>query len=304
MSLPSHLLLLFAGLSAVGVSSDTCVSINGPNVRASTLSRFAQAPDLDSTDRIVAKTPDPGTRRWISSAEMVHWGLRPNDGMPKEGICLQRRLEHIDQETVSDAVRTALAARFGSATLILVTSFQPEIGPVGHIRLPTSGYRMLSATGDSCSFLWRGALEYDSHRYVPFEVLGRLRMSSSVLVARRDLSAGDSLSASDYERVNKPGCLEETEITQEHWDGWVVKHSIHRGDTLHPSMLQAPLAVMHGETVRVEALAGAAIVSIDLEATANGRRGESIFARNMKSGKRVKVLLTGPGQGLALQGGQ
>jgi len=297
-------LTLIAVIAPAPLPAGACVEIDGPVVRVAALARLAQAPDSISPDRILTETPDPGTRRWISPAELRRWGLAPNDGWPAEGVCLQRRLQRLPAEAVAEAVQAALLARHGSARLVQVTSFQPAVAPAGHLILPPSGFQMLSTADDSCSFLWRGALEYDPHRTAPVRVLGRFRLAQAVFVARRDLQAGDSLAASDYERVVKTGCSARAEVEPELPDGSILKRPLRLGDSIQPFMLQAPPAVLRGGTVRVVARVGLASVSIDAEAERDGRRGESILVRNPESGKRVWVLLTGKGEGSAMREGR
>ncbi|MGD0580786.1 MAG: SAF domain-containing protein, partial [Bryobacteraceae bacterium] len=143
----------------------------------------------------------------------------------------------MQSEAVAEAVQTALLARHSSARLVQVTSFQPAVGPAGRLMLPPSGFQMLSAAGDSCSFLWRGALEYDPHRTTPVQVLGRFQLAQAVFVARRDLQAGDSLAAADYERVLKTACSARAEVEPELPDGSILKRSLRSGDTIRPFML-------------------------------------------------------------------
>lgn len=301
----SHLqLLLYAVILPAPILARECVEIDGPVVRVAALARFAQVPDSISPDRILTATPDPGIRRWIFPAELRMWGLGPKDGWPAEGVCLQRRLQRLPPEAVAEAVQAALLARHSSARLVQVTSFQPAVGPAGHLILPASGFQMLSAAGDACSFLWRGGLEYDAHRTTPVRVLGRFRLAQAVFVTRRELQAGDSLAAADYERVVKTGCSARAEVEPESPAGSILKRPMHVGDTIQPFMLEAPPAVLRGGTVRVVARVGLASVRIDAEAERDGRRGESILVRNRESGKRIWVLLTGNGEGSAIREGR
>jgi flagella basal body P-ring formation protein FlgA len=297
-------LSLYVVILPVPMLAGACVEIDGPVVRVAALARFVQAPHSISSDRILTETPDPGTRRWIAPAELRQWGLAPNDIWPAEGVCLQRRLQRLPSEAVVEAVQAALLTRRSSAKLIQITSFQPAVGPAGHLILPPSGFQMLSSTDDSCSFLWRGGIEYDAHRSAPVRILGRFRLAQAVFVARRDLQAGDSLAASDYGRVIKTGCSARAEVEPELPDGSILKRPLQKGDTIQPFMLKTPPAVLQGGTVRVVARVGLASVSIDAEAQRDGRRGESILVRNRESGKRIWVLLTGKGEGSAIREGR
>jgi flagella basal body P-ring formation protein FlgA len=281
-----------------------CVDIDGPVVRVAALARFARSPASISPNHILIETPDPGNRRWLSPAEMRLWGLAPKEDMPMQGICVQRRLQRLTSEDVAQAVQDGLLARHGIVKLVQITSLQPSVGPVGQLRLAPSGPQLLSRADDFCSFLWRGAIEYDAHRTVPIRVLGRFQLAQAVFVARRDLQAGDVLTPADYEQVVRAGCSARMEAEPEMPEGSILKQPLRSGDAIQPLMLKAPLAVLQGETVRVVARVGGAAVGIDAEAERQGRRGESILVHNRETGKRIRVLLTGKGEGSAACGGQ
>lgn len=296
-------LALYAVFLPAPSKAGSCVEIDGPVVRAAALARFAQAPDAISPDHILTDTPDPGNRRWISPAEMRLWGLAPTGDSPAQGICVQRRLQRLPLEDVAEAVQAALLARHRTVKLVQITSLQPAVGPAGQLRLSPSGPQLLSRADGVCSFLWRGALAYDAHRTIPFTVLGRFQLGQAFFVARRDLYTGDALTKADYESVVRAGCSAQADAEPELPEGSILKQPLRCGDAIQARMLKAPPAVLQGETVRVMARVGGAAVRIDAEAEREGRRGEFIFARNRETGKRIRVLLTGKGEGSAIYGG-
>ena len=296
------LLFLFGLMIPTAAVGDECISIEAPVVRTGDLRRAIQLPGSLGDDRILARTPDPGTRRWISRSDLLHWGLQANPGLPREGICVQRLLQRLVPESVLESVQGAVIGRYSTATSVQVTSFQPEFGPPGRIHMIPSGYKLLSTSDDSCRFLWRGALEYEAHRSIPVRVLGSFRLSRIVFIARRDLKPGDPLLAGDYERRTQNGCAAQTEVTTDPPEGSLVRQPLPRGEILRPAMLLPPCAVRQGATVRIAGRVGGALVTLDAVAEKDGRRGEAIFVRNQETGKRIWVVLTGPGEGLTAKG--
>lgn len=292
--------VLLVLLSARACAAE-CVAIEGSVVRVSALAPFiehAPAEQLD-LDRILTSTPDPGTRRWITASDMRKWGLPPRESLAIPGVCLERRLHSLQSEEVTREIEAVLQKGRGKVQLMGITSIQPLLVPEGHLSLPSSGFQPLSANNGFCSFMWRGAVEYDSHRLFAVKVLGRYQAETIHFVARRSLQTGDVLSASDYERITKPGCSHggtEMELPE----GSVLRRALNQGDGIEAAMLRAPPVVEEGEAVRVIALAGGASVSIEAIAEKPGSRGERVFVRNTESGKRIRVLLTGKGEANAI----
>lgn len=284
-----------------------CIAVEGPVVRISALAPFIERAQPLDLDRILTSTPDPGTRRWITEAEIRQWGLSPNKRLAAPGVCLERQLRPLQSEDVMREIRLQLHRDHARAQLVGITSVRPLLVPEGHLRLAPSGFRLLSARDGFCSFLWRGAVEFDSNRLTAITVLGRYQAEAVHFVTKRSLQPGDVLTASDYEGITKPGCTgdERAESTslEGSLDGSIARRPIAEGVAIEATMLQAPQVVEEGGAVRVMASAGGAVVGIDAVAEKPGRRGESVFVRNRESGKRIRVLLTGKGEARAIVAG-
>jgi len=93
--------------------------------------------------------------------------------LPVSGVCLERRLYPLQREEVTREIEAVLQKGHGKAHLLGITSIRPMLVPDGHLSLLPSEFQSLSANSDSCSFLWRGAVEFDSHRMVAVKILGR-----------------------------------------------------------------------------------------------------------------------------------
>jgi flagella basal body P-ring formation protein FlgA len=294
--------VLFVLLSAQAGAAE-CVAVEGPAVRVSALAPFIDQAPAQQMDRVLASTPDPGTRRWITAAEMHRWGLSPLESLAAPGVCIERRLRPIRSEDVSHELQVALQQGDPRAQLAGITSIQPLLVPEGHLSWPSAGFRLLSSNDGSCSFLWQGELEFDPHRLMAVRVLGRYRAEIVRLVATRNLQTGDVLSASDYERITEPGCPRSAGAKVPPPEGFVMRRALNKGDDIESLMLKAPSVVEGGTTVRVVASSGGASVTIEAIAENPGRRGDSIFVRTRESGKRIRVLLTGKGEASAFVAG-
>lgn len=289
-------------LLATTAGATECLSVEGPSVRVAALLPFVERAADQPLDRVLTSTPDPGTRRWITTMELRQWGLTPRAGLEQPGICLERQLKPLQAENVRSEIQAALHSGFGDVQLLGITSIQPALSPDGRLSLSLAGLQLLSAADGVCSFLWRGSIEYDAHRLAPVKVLGRYQAETIRFAANRDLLAGDVLSSSDYERTAEPGCPHGA-VGPAPPEGSIMRRALKKGDGIEAAMLKAPTVVEVGSELLVKASAGGASVSMAAIAESAGRRGDSMFVRNKESGKRIRVLLTGKGEASALIAG-
>ena len=290
-------------LLAARAGATECVAVEGPEVQVMALAPFVDRAQFSQMDRILTSTPDPGTRRWITVAEMRQWGLSPRESLAAPGVCVERQLYPLQSEEVMREIQVALQRDHGSAHLARITSVQPLLVPKGHLRLPASGFQLLSAGGGFCSFLWRGSVEFDSHRLIGVRILGRYQAGTVRFAAKRSLQPGDVLGASDYEVTKEAGCSRGAEGEPESPEGSIIRRALNEGDNIDAAVLRAPIVVEQGTAVRVVALVGGASVSIEAIAEKPGRRGESVFVQNKQTGKRIRVRLTGSGEASAAVAG-
>jgi flagella basal body P-ring formation protein FlgA len=276
-----------------------CLAVEGSAVPVSAFLPFVDRTPALPMDRILTSTPDPGTSRWITTAEMRQWGLSPRESLAAAGVCVERQQHPLQSEDVMKEIQVVLQQGHGNAHLAGITSVQPLLVPKGHLRLAPSGFQLLSANDGFCSFLWRGAVEFDSHRLIGVKVLGRYQAEAVRFVAKRKLQPGDVLGANDYEVITEPGCPQAAETQPASPEGSVMRRAMNQGDNIEAAALKAPTVVEEGAAVRVIASAGGVSVSIEAIAEKPGRRGESVFVQNKESGKRIRVLLTGKGEASA-----
>lgn len=289
-------------LLAAPAGAAECLAVDGPAVWISALGPFLDHSQSLPVDRILTSSPAPGTRRWITAAELRQWGLAPRLDVGAPGICLERRLKPLQSEAVRLQIESALQSARGKVQLLGVTSIQPALFTEGELSMPPAGFQLLSANEGVCSFLWRGSIEYDTHSRTPVRVLGRYRSETVRFVAKRDLLAGDDLNAIDYERISEPGCPHDSVGTKP-LEGAILRRDVRKGAAIEASMLKAPAVVEEGSVIRVMASAGGASVSVEAVAEATGRQGENVFVRIRESGKRIRVLLKRKGEASAIVAG-
>ncbi len=280
-----------------------CLQVEGPVIRVSTLTPFIVLQPSIQLDRILASTPNPGAKRWITAAQIAQWSLSPREGMAQIGVCLERELHPLRAESLIGDLQSVLNNHGHDDVQILeITSIQPLLVPDGRLRLALTDFQPLATGVGLCGFMWRSTLEFDSHRLMTVRILGHYEAEATRLVAKRSLQAGDVLSAEDYSRITEFGCSRGTSQSAlpEHS---ILKRAVGSGYRIEPAMLKTQPVVEAGTVVRIEASAGTALVSLVATAESSGARGDAIFVRNDTSGKRIRVVITGKGEAIAIVAG-
>lgn len=130
--------------------------------------------------------------------------------------------------------------------------------------------------------------------YVPV----RVDLPQTVLVARRALEAGHTLTADDLSVVERsrsslpPGA--EADIDQV--VGQVLRFSVAAGQPIVQGMLTGPLRVRSGQSVDLVAIGpGVRLVALG-QAMADGRVGQPVLVRNVQSGRVVTGVVNARGE--------
>ncbi|MBS3804085.1 MAG: flagellar basal body P-ring formation protein FlgA [Oleiphilaceae bacterium] len=83
---------------------------------------------------------------------------------------------------------------------------------------------------------------------------------------------------------------------RQHLVGMEMRRTINAGTVFTPDLVTRPDAVARGDHVTISARSGNFSVRSRGKALANGRVGEQVLVENLGSSRRVRGLITGPGQ--------
>ena len=236
----------------------------------------------------LALAPLAGERRIFRALELRRMALRLGIAAPPEGdICVERKTASLQSSAVIEAMRRALPE---AQIAILELSRQPV--PEGELEFPISGLRQ-----EPAGAFWNGWVRYGgTHR---FQVWARVRatVTQKVVVVVAALRAGEAIRESDlrletHEAFPEPGAFAES---IEEVAGRVARRAAAPGNPIRRLWLDPPRLVERGDSVRVEARAGGAMLKLEAVAQAGGAAGQTIPVRNPGSGAVFRAKVEGKG---------
>jgi len=298
----SRILLWTLGAALWGRAQ--CVPVPGERILARDLARalpvFAGLPP----ELALGYAPAPGARRVYAAAELGRlarrYGLAVEPGME---ACFARPAETLTPDRVAAAAASSMPAAG-----IEVLDFSRQPVPPGELRFPLSGLENPRASASPSGLLWRGRICRPGQEDFPVWARVHLRVSGVRVRAAEALSpaapiAGTQIRAEAYE--GSPGLPGPSEVV-----GRRPRKPIPAGTLIEAQMLEAPEDVRRGDRVQVEVWSGRARLSLEGQAQASGRRGETIPVRNPANGKifrasvrdrgEVSVALGAEGAGLGV----
>lgn len=255
-------------------------------------SAFAPAETLP-VDSVIALAPAPGVQRRFTVAELRRISLRFTLPEPEREVCVERRSAPLEPVRIIETMR----AQFPGARIELI-DFSRYPVPDGGLEFPRSELHAASPAA-----MWRGFVRYGrTHRAA---VWARVRISivARRIVAARDLRPGQPIDGSSLEletREELPSA-EPFATAIEDVAGKIPRRPIRAGTPIRSTWLDRPKAVVRGQTVRVEAREGGAVLQFAGQAQSSGSIGETILVLNTISKKRFAARVEG--QGKAVVGG-
>jgi flagella basal body P-ring formation protein FlgA len=125
-----------------------------------------------------------------------------------------------------------------------------------------------------------------------------LEIRGTALTAARPLNRGTRLSAAMV--TTSPvvvNSLRRGAVTRkEHLIGMEMRRPVNAGTVFTPDLLTQPDAVARGDHVTISASAGAFSVRSRGKALGSGRIGEQVLVENLASSRKVRGVITAPGQ--------
>ncbi len=175
--------------------------------------------------------------------------------------------------------------------------------PEGQIQLSP---RTLPAAGGSSSHgvLLRGAVHYGERQSVPFWARVRISMPRSVVVARRAIRGGATITSSDVEMkpVRENPFTRQESVSAEAVTGMIARRSLKAGERIYGSFLSAPPAVKRGDDVEVTAHWGGTFLRLQAKAVNPAAVGERVLLINPLNGSRFSAKVTDKGTAMLGEG--
>lgn len=263
----------------------SCLPVDGPKLLArhfaAAVAEFAQLPpDVD-----MGYAPMPGAIRRFLPEELTRLGTK--NGLAVAGakeLCFAWRMTALDPEQATAAMRASLPPEARLEVIELSRAPVPE----GGVHFPLELLK---------KDLWRGYVQYDPTR--KHEVWARVRVTvrHDRVVAAVPLKAGERLGAAQL-RVEQVDAAPDSQHVARLEDaiGLIARRPFAAGMPLSARMLDKPAAVERGDTVRLRAIAGAAQITIEVQATASGKPGDLIAVKNLSSGRMLRARVERAGE--------
>jgi flagella basal body P-ring formation protein FlgA len=262
-----------------------CLAVEGERVTARDLSPAGAAFAALPPETSFGYAPAPGAKRIFRAAELQRLAA-PHDLSLEPGalICVARLMEPLTPERLLASMRVSLANPAARIELVEFTRFR---APRGEIEFPPAGLRRPPARDPGAAVLWQGFVRYDGQRRFPLWAKVRITVSSTRIVAKRDLRAGTLIEAGQVRLETSEGfpANEPIGTSIEEVVGRVVRRAVAAGSPVALKLLREPKEVERGEPVRVEASSGSATVGMVGRAVTSGSVGDTVVVRNLNSGK-------------------
>jgi flagella basal body P-ring formation protein FlgA len=278
-------------LAAFAISGCLAVGASSDHVLAGDLAvRFPEWAVVPAATTL-GLTPAPGAERVLRVLELrrmaERWNVTP---APERDICVTRPAAPVTPVRYLSAMKKELP----EASIELL-DFSRMPAPEGELVFPAAGLRQSASGG-----YWNGYITYgERHRFVLWARV-KVTMKVARVVAVSDLKAGQALDGNTV-RLETRDAIPATGYltTLEETVGKVPRRSVAAGAALRAEWLEAAKAVLRGDTVEVEAVHGAAHLTLEGIAEASGALGDLIAVRNPVSRQLFQARVTAKGRVLA-----
>jgi flagella basal body P-ring formation protein FlgA len=261
-----------------------CLPVAGDRILVRDLAAAIPAFSSADPEEAIGFAPSPGAHRRFTAGELNRIAAKHGVTAELEPVCFERTLTALTREMIVAAMRESLPKE---AELEVIEFSRIDI-PQGALEFSKREF-----TGA----MWRGRVRYAAGRSIPVWAKVRVSISRVGVVAARDLAPGKPIEAGDIhvEETRANPFDDSPAATVEQIAGRIPRRPIRAGETISLATLEIAVDVTRGETVGLEARAGAAFLKSEARAEASGRIGDFIMVRNIESGKtfRARVLRKG-----------
>jgi flagella basal body P-ring formation protein FlgA len=290
---------LCIAISAGALLASECIPISSNAIVAGDVAEAV--PLLRSLDpkTVIGFTPVPGVERILSSRELLaiarRQGLQPEAGIQVPSVCVERTAHPIDPEELERVLLTAIGVP-GAHLAVLDFSRQPV--PAGRMEFTISGLSKPPEYAPSSPVIWRGRLVYEGQRSLSIWAKVRVSVERAALVASEQIAAGAEVGAGQVEmRVSEefPFSLPALDSVSQA-AGKTTRRTIPAGQRIVAAALMETSDVVRGTTVRVEAIDGQALLTLDAVAESSGRKGDQVTLRNPSTGRTFRGIVQDKGK--------
>jgi flagella basal body P-ring formation protein FlgA len=270
-----------------------CIGFDGDIIRMSDFARVLPAFAAAPPEAPAGFAPTFGATRTFSATDVTRFAARFGVALASSGpLCFERQSTKLDAATVQTSVRQALG---DEAVRFEVVDFAHYAVPSGEVIFRRTGLQRTPAADGTR--LWQGKIVFGTRRSVPIWARVAMSCSREVLIAVRDLAAGQTVTAADVrlETIEVDPFAPSAAARLEDIVGKAVRSRVLTGRPVPVSLLSATPVVHRGEDVDVTVFSGQAQLKLAGKAQRQGRTGDVIPVRNPASGRMFQARVDGRG---------
>jgi flagella basal body P-ring formation protein FlgA len=244
-------------------------------------------------DTPIAAAPGPGVRRVFRSLELI--SLARHHELPldaAEDLCFELPLQPLDRTRILEAMQAALP--FPETRVDIVeTSLYPV--PRGRIEFRREDLVPPALPDAALPVTWRGNVVYGANQR--FAIWARVLISARLprLIAAEPLKRGSLIAAGQVRLESTLGFpLASDRATRlDQVVGRIAARPIAAGTEIRLSSLERPQDVKRGDIVEIQVRSGAAHLAFTAKSESDGRIGDAIAVRNLRSNKIFQARVDG-----------
>jgi flagella basal body P-ring formation protein FlgA len=287
-----------AGFAAsTSAATAPCHTVTGDHLTGRDLAKALPAFAEIAPETVIGYAPQPGAHRNLEPAELTR--IAAANGLEYHGIatvCFEPELAELEPSRIEKTIRESLLALSITTADLEVIEYSKSRVPPGKLSFPIES---LPAWAPANTAIWNGYVEHENHRYTVWARV-RIAVPQTRVVTVGNLRAGQRIEPAEVrlEEVKafpmRVPALESLSACV----GMLARRYLTVGAPVSVADLMEPFDVDRGEMATVEVQIGGAVLKLEAEAQASGRRGEMIALRNATSGKIFRAKITGKGRAL------
>lgn len=291
--------LLTAGMAVAGAGVE--IQVVRDKITAGDLAKHIQVwADVEPATEL-DYAPLPGIERRVTRGQIVQWGqsagLELDAAALPDSLVVSRKMRRLTEDEARDAVRQAVAREFRVSAEdvgVDLAGFGEPLIPAGEVSFALAAPLARLNEPVTVSLRWT---DRDSRSGVA-RFRASIAVTGNYAVARTAIVRGTELSGDDVEVRNGalPGDPAEYLLTKEHFEGKTLTRALKPGEILKRRMLRETPDIERGDTATIEAKFGAVVLRVPGRADGAGSAGDTIFCRNLESGRRITCRVIGPAQ--------
>jgi flagella basal body P-ring formation protein FlgA len=285
--------MIIASLYLAAAAAADCRVVTEDVIRIRDLAAAEPAFSPVDADSVVAYSPLPGSVRILQGAQLARLARRHGmaDGEFRD-VCFQRAMRQLDEQELLEAFHSALAIPSAEVELVDFSRFP---APVGDLVFPRSG---LALTPSPAPSLWKGYIVYGGGQHFPVWARVKLRARLNRVVATDNLLTSQPVRP-DQVRIEPLDGVPDALAPAQSLDqvvGKTLLRPVRRGATVSLDDVSTAIVVRRGDKVDVDFKSPVVHLRFEALAEMDGRFGDRIRLRNLKSTNIFEAEVSGKDQ--------